>query len=79
MLNDFAENIILQAKKASQDNKDTGSKSTSNFSLVDRLVQEYSDVTQIREAVMDIFIAGQNMSGSKLQHHLDRPLIRYEC
>lgn len=34
------------------------------FSLVDHLVKEYQDTTQIREVMMDIFMAGQNMTGT---------------
>lgn len=65
VLNDFTEKIINDAIRRSEESGDAKGK-PKNFSLVDSLVREYSSIAEIREVVMDVFMAGQNMTGTIL-------------
>ncbi|KAH9822820.1 Cytochrome-P450 52A13 [Teratosphaeria destructans] len=65
-MNRYADDLVIQAMaEASSDvlaNADTRVKG--DFGLISDLKQELEDPTEIRNLVMDLFIAGQNMTGT---------------
>ncbi|CAK3767756.1 cytochrome P450 [Lecanosticta acicola] len=63
-LNSFADDLIKQAIARSKRAANTSDEPSSRFGLIDSLIKEIGDPVQIRNLVMDLFIAGQNMSGT---------------
>ncbi|KAM3425024.1 hypothetical protein BST61_g6993 [Cercospora zeina] len=66
-LNDFADDLIQRAMKdrsESVDKLDDITHSDSKYGLIDSLVKEIGDPVYIRNLIMDLFIAGQNMTGT---------------
>lgn len=65
-LNSFADGLIQKAvERSSQSAKQHDEQeSVADFALVDSLVEEFKDPVMVRDLVMDLFIAGQNMTGT---------------
>ncbi|WPB04022.1 uncharacterized protein RHO25_008666 [Cercospora beticola] len=66
-LNDFADDLIQRAMNARSDNagkSEDNEHMDSKYGLIDSLVKEIGDPVHIRNLIMDLFIAGQNMTGT---------------
>ena len=70
-LNGFADDLIKRAMderheetRLRVDLSDDAERSRSRYGLIDSLVKEIGDPIHIRNLIMDLFIAGQNMTGT---------------
>lgn len=63
-LNDFADALIQRAMKRSPAVPDELDLNDGRYGLIDSLVKVIGDPVHIRNLVMDLFIAGQNMTGT---------------
>ncbi|KAK5125949.1 hypothetical protein LTR85_011304 [Meristemomyces frigidus] len=76
-LNHFADRLIAQAiSRASAAYIDENGMADGKFRLIDNLVRDVGDPVEIRNIILDLFIAGQNMRGTmaawvfaQLEHH----------
>ncbi|KAI5358216.1 Putative cytochrome P450 [Septoria linicola] len=63
-LNEFADGLIKRAMDNRSNCQTSGEPASSKYGLIDSLVKEIGDPVHIRNLVMDLFIAGQNMTGT---------------
>lgn len=65
-LNEFADGLIRRAVNDRSSCQISGAHASNKYGLIDSLVKEIGDPVHIRNLVMDLFIAGQNMTGTMI-------------